>query len=71
MKIKDIKSQYRRDFTAVYICHCGYEQEGGGYDDHHFHRHVIPNMKCKKCGEIAPPEEYRPLEPKYAANAVV
>lgn len=53
MRIKQILSQHRRDFTAIYICqHCGHETEGDGYDDSYFHTEVIPKMKCKKCGEI-------------------
>jgi len=55
MKIKTIKSQNRRDFTAIYVCeHCGHEKESYGYDDTNFHQNVIPGMKCDKCGKIAP-----------------
>ena len=65
MKIKEILSQNRRDFTAIYICeHCGHEEKLGGYDDKNFHANVIPNMKCHECKKIAP-ENYRPLAPKY------
>ena len=65
MKIKEIKSQHRRDFTAIYVCeHCGHEEEGYGYDDTNFHQNVIPNTKCGKCGEKAP-DNYRPLTTKY------
>jgi len=71
MKIKTIKSQSRRDFTAIYECeHCGNTQEGSGYDDDNFHMNVIPNMACKSCGKKAP-ETYRPLATKYAAWEVV
>ena len=71
MKIKKITSQMRRDFYAIYECeHCGYEEKSYGYDDDNFHRNVIPNMKCKKCGEKAP-VEYRPMGTKYAADVVV
>jgi len=40
------------DFWAVYECeHCGYiTDEIAGYDDVNFHKNVIPNMECKKCG---------------------
>ena len=52
MRIKNIVSQYRRDFTAVYVCpFCGYEKKDSGYDDYYFHNEVIPNMKCDKCGK--------------------
>ncbi len=65
MKIKKIISQSRRDFTAIYECeHCGYETEGYGYDDVHFHLNVIPKMKCRKCGKEAD-KNYRALTTKY------
>lgn len=65
MKIKEIIYQHRRDFRAVYECeHCGATEKGSGYDDDNFHRNVIPNMVCKRCGKKAP-ETYRPLQPKY------
>ena len=65
MKIKEIKSQSRRDFTAIYECeHCGVEKQGSGYDDSHFHNNVIPKMTCGSCGKSAP-ENHRPLTTKY------
>ena len=65
MKIKEITSQSRRDFYAIYECeHCGHTEKGSGYDDDNFHRNVIPNMKCGKCGEKSP-DNYRPLGTKY------
>lgn len=71
MKIKQIKSQNRRDFTAIYECeHCGNTVEGGGYDDSYFHQNVIPNMACEKCGKKAA-GDHRPLSTKYADNEVV
>jgi len=71
MKIKEIKSQNRRDFTAVYVCeHCGHEYTGSGYDDANFHQNVVPNMVCPKCEQSAP-DTYRALAPKYAAAEVV
>jgi len=72
MKIKTITSQHRRDFTATLECeYCGSQETlKDGYDDDNYHRNVIPAMKCKKCGEVAPPE-YRPLTTKYAAHEVV
>ena len=68
MKIKEITYQNRRDFTAIYICEgCGHEYKGDGYDDANFHNNVIPNMKCKICGEtsITLGADYRPLTTKY------
>lgn len=66
MKIKEIISQHRRDFTAVYICeHCEHEVTGEGYDDKKFHEEVIPKkMVCLECGKKSP-ESYRPLAAKY------
>jgi ribosomal protein L37AE/L43A len=71
MRIKTITSQHRRDFWAIYECeHCGAEQKGSGYDDANFHQNVVPQMKCKQCGEVAP-ESYRPLTTKYPEGTVV
>lgn len=67
MRIKEIISQTRRDFTATYECEsCGHEVEGRGYDDTNFHENVIPDMACPVCGKTAP-ESYRPLTTKYPA----
>ena len=36
MKIKEILSQNRRDFQAIFVCeHCGYEYKTSGYDSEH------------------------------------
>jgi transcription elongation factor Elf1 len=52
MKIKEIISQYRRDFKAVYECEgCGHTEVKDGYDDRNFHDNVIPAMKCKNCNK--------------------
>ena len=65
MRVFKILSQYRRDFRAVFECeHCGFKIEKTGYDDTNFHRNVIPDMRCEKCGKKAD-QNYRPLEPKY------
>ena len=65
MRIKEIKSQNRRDFYAIFKCeHCGYTEERSGYDDEYFHRKVIPDMVCPKCGKKAS-DNYRPLATKY------
>ncbi len=71
MKIKEIKRQFRRDFTAVYECeHCGFEREGGGYDDDNFHENVIPKMECPSCGKQAN-KNYRPLATVHPANKMI
>jgi len=71
MKIKEIISQHRRDFRAIYECeHCGDTYEDSGYDDGNFHRNIIPSFECTKCGKTAS-EDYRPLTTKYDAYEVV
>lgn len=70
MKIKEILSQFRRDFTALYECeHCGNIEKFGGYDDSNFHNNVIPQMECVRCGKKSP-ENYRPLTTKYPDGEV-
>ncbi|VAW38921.1 hypothetical protein MNBD_GAMMA01-1313 [hydrothermal vent metagenome] len=52
MKIKQITSQHRRDFTAIYECeYCEFKHPGSGYDDANFHQNVIPKMICLECGK--------------------
>ena len=53
MKIKEIKSQHRRDFYAIYEGeNCGHiTDKKSGYDDRNFHDNVIPTMKCEECGK--------------------
>ena len=71
MKIKNILSQSRRDFKAIFQCeHCNAERETYGYDDTYFHKEVIPKMKCEKCNKTAP-TDYRPLATKYDDNEVI
>ena len=71
MRIKEITSQSRRDFIAIFECeNCGDEKRMSGYDDANFHQNIIPNFKCSECGEIAP-ESYRPLTTKYTEGQVV
>ena len=71
MRIKEIVSQSRRDFSAVYECeHCGHTTSGDGYDDAYFHTNVIPMMKCPACGKVAP-DTYRPLTTKYPEGVQV
>ena len=71
MRVREIKSQHRRDFQAVYECeHCGATVESYGYDDAYFHQNVIPAMKCASCGKAAG-EGYRPLATKYPEGQTV
>lgn len=67
MYIKEIVSQNRRDFQAVYKCeHCGNEIQAGGYDDDNFHKNVIPMMMCHNCKQFAG-KDYKPRKTKYEA----
>ena len=71
MKIKEITSQNRRDFQAVYECEsCRHERSGYGYDDSNFHENVIPEMTCEKCGKRAP-SNYIARPTKYPASMTV
>lgn len=53
MKIKQILSQHRRDFTAIMKCEfCDHETKNtSGYDDRNYHDNVIPKMKCSNCSK--------------------
>lgn len=65
MRIKEITTQTRCDFQAIYECeHCGHIQEGSGYDDVHFHNSVIPEMVCIQCG-LKAGHDYVPRATKY------
>lgn len=71
MRIKQIVSQDRRDFTAIYQCeHCNHKKKAYGYDDDNFHNNVVPKMKCEICGKIAG-DDFQPLATKYHASEVV
>jgi hypothetical protein len=55
MKLIEIIAQSRRDFQGKYECEfCGHIDTDNGldsYDDRYYHDEVIPNTKCRKCGE--------------------
>ena len=53
MKIKEVLSSNRNDFTATMVCEgCEHEQKlSTGYDDDPYHKFVIPNQKCDACGK--------------------
>ena len=71
MHIKQITSQSRRDLVALFECeHCGNTVRLSGYDDRHFHRNVIPHMKCKSCGKEAGPG-YMPRATRYSDSEIV
>ena len=65
MRIKEITSQHRRDFVAIYQCeHCNAEYKMDGYDDANYHNNVIPQLQCRECGKKSP-DNHRPLTTKY------
>lgn len=71
MIIKGFIQQYRRDFTALFVCeHCGHGRKGPGYDDDHFHHQVIPEMVCERCNKKAD-SNYRDFAPKYKTKEVI
>lgn len=71
MKIKEMLSQHRRDFLAIFICeHCEYEEEVKGYDDENYHVNVIPNMNCPECNKKSK-ADYAPRETKYPQGFVI
>lgn len=53
MRIVNIISQHRRDFTANIECEgcCVKEVLHTGYDDRNYHDNVMPNMRCRNCGK--------------------
>ena len=68
MIIKQVLSQYRRDFIAIMECEfCGHTKNVKGYDDANYHQNVIPNMKCTECAKstITGGAEVKPRATKY------
>lgn len=51
MKIKEILTEHRNDFTATLECeHCGAVQPlKTGYHDTYYHTRVIPAIFCQAC----------------------
>lgn len=77
MKIIKTYGWNRRDFHYDCTCeHCGaVETNRTGYDDDNYYRNVVPDIKCKKCGEssLSKPTEV-PLSvtvPKYREDQVL
>lgn len=75
MRIKQMISQYRRDFKALMECEfCSQtEMNTSGYDDTYYHEKVIPDMKCKSCGKSTTSEggEVIPQATKYPDGFVI
>lgn len=53
MKILKKTWSMGRDFAANMVCEGCKKTDTllTGYDDHYYHDHVIPNIKCKHCGK--------------------
>jgi C4-type Zn-finger protein len=53
MKIKELLTQHRSDFTATMECeHCNHTCKlTTGYHDNYYHTKVIPGMHCPVCGK--------------------
>lgn len=53
MRIQEITFIHRNDFKAILVCeHCQSTQRlGSGYQDDFYHRHVLPSIRCVKCGK--------------------
>lgn len=77
MKIIKTYNWNRRDFCYDTKCeHCGYvEKNNSGYDDTNYYNNVVPNEKCKQCGEStnskASDEPKSVIIPKYDPNVVI
>lgn len=71
MKLLEIISQYRRDFTGIYECEgCKHTVELKGYDDRNFHDKVTPKLLCKFCKKSTLDLGIEPqfVETKYPEN---
>lgn len=64
MKISEMLSRHRRDFTAMMKCEfCGKtEKLEHGYDDRNYHDRVIPKMECSECKKSTESEGGTPDE---------
>lgn len=53
MKMTKTYNWSRRDFCFDATCeHCNNEEKNiSGYDDSNYYNNVVPDIKCKKCGE--------------------
>lgn len=53
MKILKKYNQHRRDCWCDLECEkCGYQEtDKSAYDDRNFWDNVVPNWKCRECGE--------------------
>ena len=51
MKIKEITDRIRNDIYGTLECeHCGATRKFVGYDDENYHKNVLPEFYCMKCG---------------------
>lgn len=79
MEFVKTESQNRRDVYFMAKCEgCGNVEKGiAGYDDNHYWQNVLPDMKCKVCGQstktLSHPEGHKVMVPvpKYSEETVV
>ena len=75
MKITSIISQHRRDFRANMECEFCQTKFflDNGYDDANYYNNVIPNQKCKSCGESTNSKggEADSITPRIPAGVVI
>ena len=77
MKITKTYDWSRRDFSYDDKCeHCGYtSKNNSGYDDSNYYNNVMPQVKCKQCGESslskASDEPKTIVVPRYDSNIVM
>lgn len=51
MKIKEITDRIKNDIYGILECeHCGATRKFVGYDDENYHKNVLPEFYCMKCG---------------------
>ena len=77
MKITKTYAWSRRDFYYDATCeHCGHvSKEDSGYDDSNYYNNVMPQIKCKECGESSLSKETDEpktvIIPRYNPNTIM
>lgn len=72
IEIPKTRQQFRRDFTADYMCEgCGHIKKYSGYDDENFHINVVPKVKCEKCGESTKSLGKEPVDITIVPNIII
>ncbi len=77
MKITKQYNWNRRDFTYDARCeHCeAISTNNSGYDDNNYYQNVVPDIKCKNCGESSnskvSTEPKSVTVPRYSDNQIM